>query len=479
MQDKNQILRVLIRDLNERGQGVGTVFTDNNEDPRKGKIAFVDGALPNEEVTAVIREEKSRYLVLDIQDVLRTSGDRIPNDCEYFPECGSCQLRHLSYKGELAFKEKRVRDLLSRTGPLNQDSPVFQPIIGMEDPFHYRGKSIFPLKETEDRDCPVAIGQYQRGSHDLVDLRSCKIQSEASLLIVNRVRELILEDGVSVYDEKNHKGTLRHLAIRYSFTNKEIMVIFVVNDQEADEIIEDWIPDLEEVLEDEGYKLHSVWLNDMETRGNRILSQRYRHLHGGVSLEEVVNGVKYKISPDSFFQVNPIQAARLFQEIVRAADLKPGDRVLDLYSGVGAISLQLAKAYEKLSPAIEITGVESVEQAVMDAELNMDINGLLNLAFIREDANSWLEDYENNPENTPFDLIVVDPPRKGLDQKGLDVILASHTPRLIYVSCNPATLARDLSDLAPAYTVDRVQPVDMFPRTAHVETVVLMSRVKE
>ena len=189
--------------------------------------------------------------------------------------------------------------------------------------------------------------------------------------------------------------------------------------------------------------------------------------------------MKYKISPDSFFQVNPIQAARLFQEIVRAADLKPGDRVLDLYSGVGAISLQLAKAYEKLSPAIEITGVESVEQAVMDAELNMDINGLLNLAFIREDANSWLEDYENNPENTPFDLIVVDPPRKGLDQKGLDVILASHTPRLIYVSCNPATLARDLSDLAPAYTVDRVQPVDMFPRTAHVETVVLMSRVKE
>ncbi|NLA82014.1 MAG: 23S rRNA (uracil(1939)-C(5))-methyltransferase RlmD [Clostridiaceae bacterium] len=483
--DKKRDFYVTIRDINERGQGVGTVTKppgadgeDGQEDTALGKVAFVDGALPGELVLARLREEKSHYLVLDLIQVQEASGDRQASDCPYFPDCGSCQLRHMSYEAELAFKEKRVKDQLSRSGPLAADSPAFKAILGMDHPNHYRGKSIFPIQDNkEGPEPPYLIGQYRRGSHELVDLQSCLIQSQIALALVNQVRQLLREDPVILYDEATHQGCLSHLVVRTAFSSRQIMLIFVVHDGSLDDRIQDWLPSLHETADQAGVTLASVWLNDREDRGNRILSTRYRHIEGAPNIEESINGVNYKISPDSFFQVNPVQAALLFQEVIRAADLQPGDRVLDLYSGVGAISLQLAHAAKGLQPPVEITGVDNVEQAIMDAQLNADINELTNLTFIKADANAWLADFEDNPDNPPFDLMVVDPPRKGLGPQGLEVIINSQTPRLIYVSCNPSTLARDLSRLSETYQVESVQPVDMFPRTTHVETVVLMSRL--
>ncbi|HNZ63824.1 MAG TPA: hypothetical protein PKH23_05820, partial [Bacillota bacterium] len=494
--------RVKIRDLNERGQGVGTVLAtlpaaDTGAESAvgtrmapvtypamrssgagdEGKICFVDGALPGETVRARLLEDKKKYMVLDLAEVESPSADRRPSDCAYFPECGSCQLRHLSYEAELRFKEKRVYDLLHRAGvfaPADQQasprdaqqpeimqsasdgiklpsdqSPrgdnseehaegsgqsvslhaanatlpeVFRPIIGMDDPFHYRGKTIFPVGGAAGG---IAIGQYRRGTNDLVDLRACHIQNGLSLSLVNAVRELANRDRVSAYDKTAHRGSLRHLVVRTAFSSKQVMLVFAVNDGEADAAIASWMPRLAEEAAAAGYALASVWLNRQTSRNNRILSDQYQLLFGSGTIEEEINGVRYIVSPDSFFQVNPVQAARLFREVVRAAGLKPGDTALDLYCGVGAISLQLAfhageaasvfddgastgsfggvfhadsaansspervfltesaangslisSGAGKCSSAIHVLGIDNVRSAVEDARANARLNGI-------------------------------------------------------------------------------------------------------
>ena len=618
--------RVKIRDLNERGQGVGTVLAtlpaaDTGAESAvgtrmapvtypamrssgagdEGKICFVDGALPGETVLARLLEDKKKYMVLDLAEVESPSADRRPSDCAYFPECGSCQLRHLSYEAELRFKEKRVYDLLHRAGvfaPADQQasprdaqqpeimqsasdgiklpsdqsprgdnseehaegsgqtvslnaanttlSEVFRPIIGMDDPFHYRGKTIFPVGGAAGG---IAIGQYRRGTNDLVDLRACHIQNGLSLTLVNTVRELANRDRVSAYDKTAHRGSLRHLVVRTAFSSKQVMLVFAVNDGEADAAIASWMPRLAEKAAAAGYALASVWLNRQTSRNNRILSDQYQLLFGSGTIEEEINGVRYIVSPDSFFQVNPVQAARLFREVVHAAGLKPGDTALDLYCGVGAISLQLAfhageaasvfddgastgsfggvfhadsaansspetvshsesaangfpgsatcadsaansspervslteseangslisSGTGKCSSAIHVLGIDNVRSAVEDARASARLNGIENAEFIEADASEWLR---ANGKNANVDVIVVDPPRKGLTPDAIDIIQSSGCKRLVYVSCNPATLARDLASLSSSFAIRSIQPVDLFPRTVHVETVCLMS----
>ena len=468
MIDGSEII-VQIRDLNERGQGVGTAMHDPD---LQGKVCFVDGALPGETVRARLVEDKARYRVLELLEVLDSSPDRVLSDCEYFPDCGSCQLRHMSYEAELQFKEKRVRDLLTRHGPLQPEDPAFLPIIGMAEPFYYRSKSIFPIqKENND----VTIGQYRRGTHELIDLFHCKLHSDIALSLVNAVRELAIRDKVSIYNETLHAGTLRHLVVRKAVASDEVMLIFVVNDRKADDTIASWIFDLKTTAKNKNMSLRSSWLNIMDVRGNRVLSDDYELLDGDKVIAETINEVRYNISPDSFFQVNPVQAAVLFQEVIESATLKAHDRVLDLYSGVGALALQLGFA-AKDDSTISITGVDIVEQAIADAKENATLNELNNLEFIRADATQWLSEYESDENNLPFNVMVVDPPRKGLDPEAIDVMKRSGADRIVYVSCNPATLARDLTLFTDCYKVERVRPVDMFPRTTHVETVVLMSR---
>ena len=469
------MFRILIRDVNERGQGVGTVLNDghndsvNASDLDRGKVCFVNGALPGEVVTARLIEDKRNYRVLDLVDVEVPSPDRVLPDCPYYPECGSCQLRHLHYDAELRLKENRVRHFLSR---LEGAYPAkFLPIIGVGDTRYYRGKSIFPFSQ---EDGIVMIGQYRRGTNDLIDIRCCLVQSEVSLALVNTVRELANMDEVTAYDRTTQQGILRHLVVRTGFASRHVMLVFVVNDPSVKETILSWVPALEETALGAGYTLKSVWKNLQTSRDNRILSDDYRFLFGEETIEEEINGVRYKISPDSFFQVNPVQTEKLFRKVVKAANTKPGDRVLDLYCGVGAIALQLASDIASHAQGSgEVIGVEIVEAAVDNARDNAKLNGIENVHFIKAEASKWLHEQK---DKLMIDVIVVDPPRKGLDHTALDVIRNANCERLIYVSCNPATLARDLALLSDRYQIETIQPVDMFPRTMHVETAVILSK---
>ena len=471
------VFRILIRDVNERGQGVGTVLNDGHDDSvnasdlDRGKVCFVNDALPGEVVTARLIEDKRNYRVLDLVEIEVPSPDRVLPDCEYYPECGSCQLRHLHYDAELRLKENRVRHFLSR---LEGAYPAkFLPIIGMGDTRHYRGKSIFPFSQ---EDGVVTIGQYRRGTNDLIDIQRCLVQSEVSLALVNSVRELANKDGVPAYDRMTQRGILRHLVVRTGFASRQVMLVFVVNDLSVKEQIMSWVPALEETALDAGYTLNSVWMNLQTSRDNRILSDDYLFLFGEETIEEEINGVRYNISPDSFFQVNPKQTEILFREVVKTANIKPGDRVLDLYCGVGAIALQLASDIASHAQGSgEVIGVEIVEAAVDNARDNAKLNGIENVHFIKADASKWL--YEQN-DKLMIDVIVVDPPRKGLDPAALNVIREADCERVVYVSCNPATLARDLALLSDRYQIATIQPVDMFPHTTHVETIVLIQKEK-
>lgn len=456
---------------------MGTVLNDGHDDSvnasdlDRGKVCFVNDALPGEVVTARLIEDKRNYRVLDLVEIEVPSPDRVLPDCEYYPECGSCQLRHLHYDAELRLKENRVRHFLSR---LEGAYPAkFLPIIGMGDTRHYRGKSIFPFSQ---EDGVVTIGQYRRGTNDLIDIQRCLIQSEVSLALVNSVRELANKDGVPAYDRMTQRGILRHLVVRTGFASRQVMLVFVVNDLSVKEQIMSWVPALEETALDAGYTLKSVWMNLQTSRDNRILSDDYLFLFGEETIEEEINGVRYNISPDSFFQVNPKQTEILFREVVKTANIKPGDRVLDLYCGVGAIALQLASDIASHAQGSgEVIGVEIVEAAVDNARDNAKLNGIENVHFIKADASKWL--YEQN-DKLMIDVIVVDPPRKGLDPAALNVIREADCERVVYVSCNPATLARDLALLSDRYQIATIQPVDMFPHTTHVETIVLIQKEK-
>ncbi|HHW93455.1 MAG TPA: 23S rRNA (uracil(1939)-C(5))-methyltransferase RlmD [Clostridiaceae bacterium] len=467
------LFRILIRDVNERGQGVGTVIHEGHDDsvdasdPNDGKVCFVNGALPAEVVTAKLLDDKRHYRVLDLVDIELPSPDRILPDCAYYPECGSCQLRHLHYDAELRLKESRVRHFLSKLQGVH--SSKFLPIIGMGDTQYYRGKSIFPFSH---EDGVVTLGQYRRGTNDLIDIRHCLVQSEVSLALVNGVRQLANRDKVTAYDRTTRQGALRHLVVRTSFSSRHVMLIFVVNDPSVREPILSWVPALEDAALDAGYTLNSVWMNLQKSRGNRIMSDDYRHLCGEETIEEGINGIRYKLSPDSFFQVNPQQTGKLFSEVIKAANIKPGERVLDLYCGVGAIALQLARYAQGTG---EVIGVEIVEAAIDNARDNAKLNGIDNVRFIKADASTWLREQK---DTLTIDVIVVDPPRKGLDPTALDVIRDADCERLIYVSCNPATLARDLALLSDRYQIVTIQPVDMFPRTMHVETIVHLTKKK-
>ena len=471
------VFRILIRDVNERGQGVGTVLNDGHDDSvnasdlDRGKVCFVNDALPGEVVTARLIEDKRNYRVLDLVEIEVPSPDRVLPDCEYYPECGSCQLRHLHYDAELRLKENRVRHFLSR---LEGAYPAkFLPIIGMGDTRHYRGKSIFPFSQ---EDGVVTIGQYRRGTNDLIDIQRCLVQSEVSLALVNSVRGLANKVGVPAYDRMTQRGILRHLVVRTGFASRQVMLVFVVNDLSVKEQIMSWVPALEETALDAGYTLKSVWMNLQTSRDNRILSDDYLFLFGEETIEEEINGVRYNISPDSFFQVNPKQTEILFREVVKTANIKPGDRVLDLYCGVGAIALQLASDIASHAQGSgEVIGVEIVEAAVDNARDNAKLNGIENVHFIKADASKWLHEQK---DKLMIDVIVVDPPRKGLDPAALNVIRDADCERVVYVSCNPATLARDLALLSDRYQIATIQPVDMFPHTTHVETIVLIQKEK-
>lgn len=438
-----------IEDLDAAGDGVGRVH---------GLVVFVPGAVPGDyglvEMESVARRHgRGRLLRL-----LRPSPDRVAPPCPVADRCGGCQLQALDYQAQLRWKERRVREALRRIGGL-ASVPVM-PVLGMADPWRYRNKAQYPVAAVDGH---VAMGFYARGTHDIVDANDCLIQDPLNVEVANLARSLLDEHRVPIYDEGTGQGVVRHVVVRSSRAHRTAMVILVTNGPH--------LPAREAVVR--GLAAHpavvSVVQNINPRRTNVIFGDETRILWGASHLEDRIGPVRFLISPRSFFQVNGQQVEVLYEQARRDAGLTGGERVLDAYCGVGTIALYLAAG------AREVVGIEAVPDAVADAQRNARHNGIHNARFLVGRVEDVLPGLVQAGQR--FDVAVLDPPRRGCDPAVLEALARAGVPRLVYVSCHPESLARDLARLASlGYDTEQVQPVDMFPMTTHIEAVARLRR---
>lgn len=441
-----------ITGLTHEGFGVGRV---------NDRVVFVPQAIPGDQVLLRLVHVKERLSYGDLLRVVEPSQDRRKPSCPHAELCGGCQLQHMEYGAQLSWKRQQVVDALARLGKLSVE---VLPTIGMQEPYHYRNKAQLPLGRQGGE---LVMGFFQKGSHRIVDLSTCEIQHPLITTLALAVKKAVQELGIEPYDEQRHRGVLRHAVIRASFSKDALMLTLVTRTPELPQQAE-----LIARLSKEVPNLVSVAHNINPEVTNVILGKETRIVWGAEYLEDSIGHVSYAISPGSFFQVNPAQTRVLYDLVRQNLRLTGREMVLDLYCGAGTIGLYLA------AQAGKIVGVETVEAAVQDARRNADLNGIANADFYLGRAEEVLprliKDYKK------VDAAVVDPPRKGCDVAVLNALAEADVPALVYVSCNPATLARDLSHLAGlGYGVGSVQPVDMFPWTSHVECVTLMSKVEK
>ena len=450
---KNDLIEVTIEDLSEEGTGIGKF---------EGMTFFIKDAVIGDRVRAKIMKLKKTYGFARLMEVLTPSPDRVEPLCPVARQCGGCQIQAMSYEAQLAFKTRKVESNLKRIGKF-EEIPM-ESIIGMEDPFHYRNKAQFPFGK--NRDGKIITGFYAGRTHSIIENTSCHLGKEVNEKILEKILAWMNAFHVEPYNEATGKGLMRHSLIRCGFRTGEIMVCLVINGRK--------IPG-EEALVD-SLKIipgmTSISLNVNKEKTNVILGREVINLWGRPYIEDYIGEVKYQISPLSFFQVNPVQTERLYGKALEYAGLTGEETVWDLYCGIGTISLFLARKARK------VYGVEIIPDAIEDARRNASLNGFTNTEFYVGKAEEVLpEKYEK--EGVRADVIVVDPPRKGCDENLLSTMVRMQPERIVYVSCDSATLARDLRYLCDnGYKLKRVCPADMFPQTVHVETVVLLSHKK-
>lgn len=441
---KNQDLILTIDSLSSDGSGVARV---------EGFAVFVPGALPKEQVSAHIIKIASNYAVAKLTDVLLPSAARVTSDCPVFPACGGCVIRHMSYPAQLIWKRQTVLDALTRLGGLS-DITV-SDTIGMDEPSRYRNKGSFPFGSDGRH---TSIGFFAPRSHRLVPIDDCQIQNVRVMEIVQRVSEWANTFRIAPYDELSHTGVLRHVVTRVT-TGGETMTVLVTTGP---------LPHRTELLEMLA-DVDSVYHNVNNAQTNVIFGREFLLIAGKPELTEEMVDLRFLVSPQSFLQVNPIQAQALYQSALDLLAVTPHDLVFDVYCGIGTISLLLAKQ------ASRVIGIENIEEAVADARKNALLNDITNVDFRCGEAETVLPALLC--EGLRPDAIVIDPPRKGCDPKVIDAILSSTARRVAYVSCNPSTMARDLRLLTDGgFRVVHVQPVDMFPHTAHIECTAYLVR---
>ncbi|RQD67356.1 MAG: 23S rRNA (uracil(1939)-C(5))-methyltransferase RlmD [Tindallia sp. MSAO_Bac2] len=449
---ENKQCIVVIEDLTHQGEGVGKI---------EGFPLFIAGAVPGDKVKVKIIKLKKNFGLAELVKIIKPSEDRVSSICQYHNLCGGCQTLTLDYEAQLVFKEKRVKDALRRIGKIDT---AIKPVLGMENPHRYRNKAQFPIGYSEDK---LSIGFFQRGSHDIVSIDDCKIQHPFNSKVIDIIKNYIRANNVSIYNEKTGKGLLRHLITKIGFQTQEQMVILVING--------DTMPNEEELahtMTQTFPNLKSLVINTNTKKTNVIMGMNNRVVYGHNYITDTLCGLEFQISPHAFYQVNPVQTEVLYDQVVKLADLKGDETVLDLYCGIGTISLLLAQRAGK------VIGVESVEAAVEDARINAENNQIVNTEFYAANAEKILPELAS--QSVKPEIIVVDPPRKGCDKEVLEAMVKLNPSKIIYVSCNPSTLARDLRFLEDnVYKTEMVQPVDLFPNTVHVEMVVLMSRVEK
>lgn len=448
---KNDIIRLTITSATAEGSGVGKT-ADN-------MAVFVPMSAIGDELSVRIVKVKKTYAFGKIEEIITPSESRISPDCPFFSKCGGCVWRHISYENELEVKAQKVRDAVERIGGIQT---VFQPIMGSENINRYRNKAQLPLGRAKDGS--LLMGFYAFHSHRIIDCGDCALQPEVFRTVMEVTRSFVKKTGADIYDEATGKGRLRHLYIRLGEVTDELMVCYVVNGNglKQEDLL---IKMLREALPN----LKTVVFNSNREKTNVILGQKNRIAYGSGVISDVLCGLRFKISPFSFWQVNRSQAERLYEKAREYANLKGDEVLLDLYCGTGTIGLSMARDCGKL------IGVEIIEDAVRDAEENAASNGITNARFICADAPEAAEQLRN--EGVRPDVVILDPPRKGCGEALVKTIRKMAPHRVVYVSCDPATLARDLKYFDEnGYRTEEVTPCDMFPRTAHVETVVLLSR---
>ena len=452
MLEKGKKYECNIVDMGQNGVGIGK---------HDGFTVFVDGALLGETVDVKITKSKRKYAEGVISKVKEKSPHRVERVCNpKYSQCGGCQIQELDYKKQLELKTNIVREDLRRIGGL-EDVEVLDT-IGMENPFRYRNKAQFPIRLENGK---VKIGFYKKKSHDIIDMDKCVIQDVKNDEIIEIIRDYIAEENISIYDEKSHSGVLRHIVTKCGFTSGQVMVVLVATEDRFKNI-DRLVGKLKESIE--GF--NSLVVNINKDRTNVILGRKNINKFGDGKIIDNIGDLKFEISPLSFFQVNPVQTEILYNKALEFADLKEGDRVFDIYCGIGSISLFLAQKAEF------VYGVEIVEDAIKDARINAKLNGMDNLEFFVGKAEEVVPEIYKQGKRA--NVVVVGPPRKGCDEKVLDTIVEMEPERVVYVSCNPSTLARDLRYLEDrGYRCEKVQPVDLFAHSVHVETVALLSKL--
>ena len=453
MLSKNKEYIVDIVDIGQGGVGIGKY---------EGFTVFVDGGLVQDKIKVKITKSKKNYAVGDIVEIIEKSPFRVERKCsESLRQCGGCQIQELDYQKQLDVKTNEVKQVISRIGKL--DDVVIHDTLGMEHPFRYRNKAQFPIQKKDNM--PV-IGFYKKKSHDLISTDECIIQHEVNDKIIKIIKTYIRAYNVSIYDEKTHKGLLRHLVTKVGFTTGEVMIVLVANGKKLP-----YLKELASVLKENipGFKTLVVNVNTQKT--NVILGKENIGAYGDGMIRDYIGELVFEISPLSFFQVNPLQTEVLYNKALEYANLGENDTVFDIYCGIGTISLFLAQKAKK------VYGIEIVEDAIKDAKRNAKINNMDNVEFYVGKAEEVVP--KMYKEGKRANVVVVDPPRKGCDEKVLDTIVSMEPDRVVYVSCNPSTLARDLAYLNErGYKCHEIQPVDMFPHSVHVENVAWLSKEK-
>ena len=484
--NKNDEFELEITDLGSTGEGIGKI---------DGYTLFVKDALIGDKVRVKVMKTKKNYGYARMLEIIEPSEYRVESECPVARQCGGCQLQHCSYEKQLSWKEEKVANCLRRIGGVpvyteekyrkyknaeeqqnaentaeSKTPIIMEPILRMDKPVHYRNKAQFPVGYDKDGN-PVA-GFYAGRTHSIIPQTDCLIQHECNKQIVETVLEFMKKYNVTAYDEKKNRGIVRHILTRVGKATGEVMVCLVINAKKLP-----YSEEFVEMIKNCGINLEikSITVNINRENTNVILGEKVETLYGQSYIEDYIGDIKYRISPLSFYQVNPEQTKKLYQTALEFADIKEGEVVWDLYCGIGTISLFMARE------AAKVCGVEIVPQAIEDAKQNAKLNNITNAEFFVGAAEDVVPtQYEKSGGRLRADVVTLDPPRKGCDEKLLDTVVKMAPSRIVYVSCDPGTLARDVKVLTDkGYEVKRVRACDMFGGSFHVETVVLLSQLKQ
>ncbi|KQL50903.1 RNA methyltransferase [Heyndrickxia shackletonii] len=451
---EKQQFPLTIKRLGINGEGVGYF---------KKQVVFVPGALPGEEVVVEVTKAHPKYAEAIVKKVRKRSEHRVKAPCIVYEQCGGCQLQHLEYGQQLKEKRDILIQALERHTRFHLEEMDIRETIGMDNPWHYRNKSQFQLGEDHGK---VIAGMYSIDSHRLINIPECIVQQPVTNKVTNVVKQILADFKIPIYNEKTRKGIVRTIVTRVGIETGQVQVMLVTAKKELprkEMIISEIKKRLPEVV--------SIMQNVNPKKTSIILGDETIHLAGDKIVEERLEEFTYELSARAFFQLNPVQTVKLYNEVKKAAGLTGKEKIVDAYCGVGTIGLWLADG------AAEIRGMDVIPEGIEDAKKNARKHGVENASYFTGKAEELMPKWVK--EGWRPDVVVVDPPRTGCDAKFLDTILKVKPKKFVYVSCNPSTLAKDLQVLSSKYKVEYLQPVDMFPQTAHVECVVLMSRVEK